>query len=139
MNEVDEIYGSCFSNNESSANKNETGDDKNETGDDKNETGDVKNEPSYDMDESGDGKDESSYDMDESGVGKVESSYDMDESSDAEIEMAKKVLLNLLADKEKEITELVLHLIYTFSCFNANFKRLIVYIHLLNFLLMDLT
>ncbi|GBN60339.1 hypothetical protein AVEN_83706-1 [Araneus ventricosus] len=109
INEADDIYGSCFSNNESSDNKNGTGD--------------VKNESSYDMDESGDGKDESSYDIEESGVGKDESSYDKDESSDAEIEMAKKVVLNLLADKEKEITELVLHLICTFSCFQRKLQK----------------
>ncbi|GBM55261.1 hypothetical protein AVEN_168400-1 [Araneus ventricosus] len=115
MDEVDDSYGPSFSNNE--------------IGDGKNESGDAKDESSCDMDESGDGKDESScdmdessYDMDESSYDMDESSYDRDESSDAEIEMAKKVLLNLLTDNEKEITELVLHLIYTFSCFQRKLQ-----------------
>ncbi|GBM93410.1 hypothetical protein AVEN_151663-1 [Araneus ventricosus] len=75
------------------------------------------------MDESGDGMDESSDGMKESSDGMKESSDGKEEPSDDENEMAKKVLLNVLTDKEKEITELVLHLIYTFSCFQRRLRK----------------
>ncbi|CAL1271826.1 unnamed protein product [Larinioides sclopetarius] len=140
-NEVDDTYGSSFSKYESGNGKNKMDDCKNEPSNVMNESGAGKDEFSYDIDESGTGKDEFSYDIDESGTGKDEFSYDIDESGTGKDEfsydmeesayfhnhtndgkMAKMALLDLLANKEKEITKLVLNLIYTFHSFQSRLQ-----------------
>ncbi|CAL1271827.1 unnamed protein product [Larinioides sclopetarius] len=60
----------------------------------------------------------SSYDIDKSGDVKDEP----DNESSFENKVAKQVVLDFSADKEKEITELLLHLIHTFSCFQRNLR-----------------
>ncbi|KAF8789350.1 hypothetical protein HNY73_007291 [Argiope bruennichi] len=54
---------------------------------------------------------------------KTESEGNTSDSSNDENELAKKLLLDLLADSEREITISLLHLISKFSCFQRNLRE----------------